>query len=318
VIPLVSIAIPTFDRFAYLKEAVTSALAQTYEAVEVLIGDDGNNAELADWAMAMSRLDSRVFYQKNVRNLGLAGNWNSLADAARGEFIVIIGDDDRLLPDFVATLFKAIQPDREVAFSNHYLIDQHGTRLEAETLAHTQLYHRDLLPAGDLVEPERWVWQNTIPISAALIRTQTVRELRFQEDLNTPEIEFFLRLVQSGGRFTFVPEYLMEYRVHPASATSKGLWSERLAERLLNLPTDPQTEVYRRQFMSPLLVNAVSRCLLQGDPQRAQRFLASGYYPHPSWRHARSLVQTVCAKLPPTVGCSLYRLLCTTRRKWGR
>jgi glycosyltransferase involved in cell wall biosynthesis len=101
---LVTIAIPTYDRLEYLKEAVASARAQTYCDIEVLIGDDGTSKAIKAWAESVTSIDSRVRYQRNERKLGLAGNWNTLADAARGEFIVIIGDDDRLLPNFVEKL----------------------------------------------------------------------------------------------------------------------------------------------------------------------------------------------------------------------
>ena len=43
--PLVTIAIPTVERLPYLKEAVASALKQTYERIEVLIGDDGSSQD---------------------------------------------------------------------------------------------------------------------------------------------------------------------------------------------------------------------------------------------------------------------------------
>ena len=124
--PLVTICIPTFDRLHYLKESVASALAQTYDDIEVIIGDDGTSHPIQQWGEKTADQDNRVRYQRNSHNLGLAGNWNALADAAQGEFIVIIGDDDRLLPDFVRRMVDVILPDFQVAFSNHYLINDSG------------------------------------------------------------------------------------------------------------------------------------------------------------------------------------------------
>ena len=140
--PLVSIAIPTYDRLQYLKEAVASALSQTYERVEVIIGDDGPTNSIRAWCETVAMRDARVRYRRNARNLGLAGNWNALADAARGEFITLIGDDDRLLPDFVGRMVEAARPDADVAFANHYLIDEHGRRLEVESERCTRTYKR--------------------------------------------------------------------------------------------------------------------------------------------------------------------------------
>lgn len=334
--PLVTIAVPTFDRLHYLKEAVASALAQAYSNVEVIIGDDGGCEGIREWGRGVVAQDARVRYQTNEKRLGLAGNWNALARAARGEFLVIIGDDDRLLPDFVGKLLSAIRPGGDVAFANHYLINSRGERLEAESAECTRTYGRHLLSAGEVRNAPATVWQNSVPMSAALLRTDAVRRLSFKEELNTPEIELFARMAEEGARFVFVPEYLAEYRTHSQSATSAGLRSELLAQRLIPLAVPPDVEKYKRQLLAPLLVNAVSRCLQQGNRELARRLLQSEYYPRPErtvrgrlsragpqsaaeparreaveiFRDAlRTGVQELCARLPGSIGSPLYRMI---------
>src|SRR5688572_21415726 len=73
VMSLVSISIPTYDRLEYLKEAVASARSQTHGKIEILIGDDGTSREIEEWSRAISKVDSRVRYQRNKHNLGMAG-----------------------------------------------------------------------------------------------------------------------------------------------------------------------------------------------------------------------------------------------------
>ena len=311
--PLVTIAVPTLNRLHYLKEAVASALAQDYPNVEVLVGDDGGTEATRSWCEKMAVEEPRFRYQRNPRRLGLAGNWNAVADSARGEFVNIIGDDDRLLPNFVGTLVEAAGQSFQVAFSNHYIINERGKRLPAESERCTRQYGRHLIPAGELKNAGAAVWGNSVPMSASLLRTEDVRRLRFKEELNTPEIELFVRMTEEGARFVFVPEYLAEYRSHAESATSAGLRSERLAERLLEIPVAPEIEKYKRQFMGPLMVNAVSRCLQQGQRDAARRFLGNEYYPRGGGASLKvgvsSLVQEVCATLPAQVGCPLYRFV---------
>lgn len=311
--PLVTIAVPTLNRLRYLKEAVGSALAQTYPNVEVLVGDDGGTEAVRSWCEMLEAEEPRFRYRRNARRLGLAGNWNAVADAARGEFISIIGDDDRLLPNFVSTLVEAAGQSTQVTFSNHFIIDERGERLAAESERCTRRYGRHLIPAGEVENAGAVVWGNSVPMSASLLRTADVRRLRFKEELNTPEIELFVRMAEEGARFVFVPEYLAEYRSHSGSATSAGHRSERLAERLLEIPVAPDTEKYKRQFMAPLMVNAVSRCLQQGHRDEARKFLGNEYYPRGGAANLKvgvsSLVQGVCARLPARVGCPLYRLV---------
>lgn len=309
--PLVTIAIPTHNpsRLPYLKEAVAYALAQMYRNIEVFISDDGTAHAIKTWSEGIVAREPRVRYQRNLHNLGLAGNWNALAQGALGEFIVIIGDDDRLLPDFVEKLVSVIQPGARVAFSNHYLINAGGARLEVESKQHTRQYCRDLIPPGELADAEAWVWRNSIPISAALLRTEDVCRLKFKEDLNTPEIELFIRLAQEGGRFRFVPEYLAEYRVHPESATSTGLWGDRLADYLLPMRVREEIEPVKRKFIGSLLVDVVNSSLRQSDRQAALKYFSSEYYPRPYWRHVKGCVHWLCLSLPTVLGLTLYKYL---------
>jgi len=334
--PLVSILIPTFDRPHYLGEAIDAALAQTYRHLEVLVFDNGTLEETLSVARQATKRDQRVRFQRNERNLGMSANFNALADAARGEFVVVIGDDDRLLPEFVARLVVAMEPSVRVAFSNQYLIDASGRRLERRTRTHARRYGRDNLPAGKVKNAEVAAWQLSIPISASLLRTADLRRFRFREDLNTADAEFFIRLAQEEGSFCFVPDYLMEYRVHPDSETAGGLWSEQLVECLTPYQVGPEIEPFKRQFLAPMVVNAVSRSLQRGDMKKARALLQNRYYPRRltsahvgSGKTADRLLRTAagnqsndsrmlryslggllqgfCAKLPAAVGAPIYR-----------
>jgi GT2 family glycosyltransferase len=310
---LATIAIPTRSRLKYLQEAVASALAQTYEEVEVLVGQDplpdGLDRAVEEWCRGAAIRDARVRYQANATRLGLAGNWNALAGAARGDFLLIMGDDDRLLPDALAKLLPpAQQSGARIVFSNHYIIDERGERLAAESAEATREYGRDRLPPGEVVDPEIWVWQGAVPVGSAIIRTDDVRRLRFKDDLNTPEIELFLRAAREGVPFFFLPEYLSEYRVHPGSATASGLWIDRLVLRLFEIPASQEVEPYKRQALAKLMTSAVSRALLQGDSETAKKLLASEYYPEAERSRLKGMIQAFCAGLPLPLGSWLYAL----------
>jgi glycosyltransferase involved in cell wall biosynthesis len=334
--PLVSIIIPTLDRPRYLREAIDAALAQTYRNIEVLVFDNGTLEETRAVAEEAAQRDSRVRFRRNEHNLGMSGNFNALAAAAQGEFLVAIGDDDRLLPAFVGRLVEAMRPNVRVAFSNHYLIDAEGRRLVQESVTYSRQYGRDILPAGLVQNPEAAAWRQSIPMSASLLRTEDLQRFRFREDLNTPDTEFFIRLAREGGGFVFLPEYLMEYRVHLDTETAGGLWSEQLVDCLTPLEVKPEVEPYKRQFLAPMVVNAVSRSLQRGNMEMARRFLQNEYYPrrgragkqrpgsgaqvapelrgetdagagHELRRALESLVQSFCANLPGAIGAPIYR-----------
>ncbi len=304
--PLVTICIPTYERLKLLEEAVASALTQTYANVEVLISDDGTSRALSAWAERTRAEDSRIVYVRNERRLGLAGNWDACVQRARGEFLTIIGDDDRLLPTFVERMLAALD-GADVAFCNHFMIDALGHQLERETAENTSIYRRNELTAGRVNDPELWVWRNSVPMSAALIRTSLGRALGFKHDLNTPELEFFARAVREAASFCFVSDYLVEVRTHAASATAAGLKLETLVRYLEPIPVAAHVEPEKRSLLERYSVAGVHRLLLAGNVEAAAMLSRSRYYPSHE-RFSRVSVQRLALRLP--LGpAELYRAL---------
>ena len=94
--PLVSIVIPAWNAERYIKEAVDSALNQTYPSTEVIVVDDGS----IDGTRAILEpylATKRIIYIYQV-NKGLAGARNTGIRAASGEYIALLDSDDLFLP----------------------------------------------------------------------------------------------------------------------------------------------------------------------------------------------------------------------------
>jgi len=316
--PVVTICIPTHFRLNYLKEAVLAAQAQTLQDIEVLISDDGHSEEIKQWSESSASGDPRVRYRKNEKKLGMGGNWNACIAAARGKWLVIQGDDDRLLPTFCERLLKIASSESAVLFSNHYVIDANGVRSEEESLEWTARYHRDRLPAGEVKDAARCVWSNSVPMTASLIRADAAKRLGIKTDLNSPEIELFARLAAEGARFDHEPAYLAEFRSHGQSASAGGLFSERLVQYLEPIAVSDAVEGTKRAFMEPLLRDAVDRLLRSGEQQRAVELMRSRYYPH-SFKDPALLAQALAVRAPFGLGTHAYllaRRLHEVRGKW--
>ena len=99
--PLVSICIPTYNRAGMIHKAIESALAQTYENIEVIVVDNASTDNTA--SVAASYADKRLKYVKNDRNLGLFGNFNRCVEEASGAYVHILHSDDYIDPDFTAS-----------------------------------------------------------------------------------------------------------------------------------------------------------------------------------------------------------------------
>ena len=111
--PKVSILIPTYNQAAFIREAVESALAQSYSPLEVIVGDDCSSDETADIVGTFS--DPRLHYIRNTTNRGRCGNYRSLLSCATGDFIVNLDGDDYFTdPDFIAEAVRRIAPGNGV------------------------------------------------------------------------------------------------------------------------------------------------------------------------------------------------------------
>jgi glycosyltransferase involved in cell wall biosynthesis len=108
--PLVTIAIPTYNRAnAYLRQALESARAQTYTNLDIFVSDNCST----DWTsqLVAECNDPRIRYFRHPTNVGPHKNINFCIAQARGEFLLVLHDDDTVDPDFVETCLSAIVDD---------------------------------------------------------------------------------------------------------------------------------------------------------------------------------------------------------------
>ena len=109
--PLVSVVIPCFNQAHFLREAIESALAQTYPHVEVVVVDDGSDDNTEVVAGAYEGV--RCVRQENA---GLAGARNTGIRHTLGPLLVFLDADDRLLPDALQVGLDCFRADPTAAF----------------------------------------------------------------------------------------------------------------------------------------------------------------------------------------------------------
>ncbi|MCF4995118.1 glycosyltransferase [Pseudomonas syringae] len=99
--PLVSIVIPAYNP-RFFDQALMSALAQTYENVEIVICDDSADEQIRDIVESFTDPAHPIRYLRNPQRLGLQKNVLRCVEAARGEFVKVLCDDDRLFAPSIA------------------------------------------------------------------------------------------------------------------------------------------------------------------------------------------------------------------------
>jgi glycosyltransferase involved in cell wall biosynthesis len=106
--PKVTIAIPTLNRAEYLRLALASALAQTYDEVEVLVSDNASQDHTAEVLASFSE-NPRLRVIRQERTLSMVENWNVCVSAATGEYFLLLSDDDLLEPEAIAQLVRGYE-----------------------------------------------------------------------------------------------------------------------------------------------------------------------------------------------------------------
>lgn len=123
-----SILIPSYKK-KYFDDCLKSILYQTYQNYEVIIVDDASPEDLK--SVADSFQDDRIRYYRNERNCGalnVVDNWNICLGYATGDYVICMGDDDKLLPGALEEYAKMIEkyPNVDVFHGWTEVIDEHS------------------------------------------------------------------------------------------------------------------------------------------------------------------------------------------------
>jgi glycosyltransferase involved in cell wall biosynthesis len=114
--PLVSILIPVFNRDELVGAAIESALNQSYESVEIIIGDNCSTDETWKVIKDYSSRDRRIIAFRNDTNIGPVKNWKKCLDFASGEYVKILFSDDILMTNCIEKMVNALISHSDCAF----------------------------------------------------------------------------------------------------------------------------------------------------------------------------------------------------------
>lgn len=204
--PTVSVVTPTFGRWHFARTAVRAALAQEGVELEVIVIADGPHA--ADHGHVEELRDQRVRVFATPALHGVAAARNRGIDAARGDWIALLDDDDLWAPDKLRLQLAALEGSgADFAYSSAVLLDPD---MRVRLL--------DLAPPAERLR-ERLFARNPIPAccSNLLVRASTARNVRFDPDLmHLADWDFVVRLALSAQGVD-CPEVQVGYLHHGAN-----------------------------------------------------------------------------------------------------
>jgi glycosyltransferase involved in cell wall biosynthesis len=124
-IPLVSIAMATYNGANYISHQIRSIVQQSYQNLEIIITDDASTdstpAVLEDFRNKHPNI--KIF--SNQANLGITATFEHSIRNCRGDYIAISDQDDIWEPDKISLLLNAIGSE-DAIYSDSELVDKNG------------------------------------------------------------------------------------------------------------------------------------------------------------------------------------------------
>lgn len=119
--PLISVIIPCYNYGAYIRDAIDSVRAQTYQNWEMLLVDDGSKDNTAAIAQEYIAQDARISYHYQP-NQGLSAARNTGLGLAKGEYVQLLDADDYIATEKLALHLQTLlaQPQAALVFGDTY------------------------------------------------------------------------------------------------------------------------------------------------------------------------------------------------------
>lgn len=229
----VSVILTSFNHAKYLKEAIDSALNQTFSDFELIIWDDASTDE--SWQIITSYSDTRIRpFRNEVQKKGVWGLNKAISEIAVGEYIAIHHSDDiwesQKLEKQVA--FLDVHPEIGAVFSNAVIITENGKLLENSTNIYYKIFEQPNRTRHDWLN-HFFCRGNALCHPSLLIRKTCYAEHEpYRSGFGLlADLDAWVRLCLKHDIF-IIPEKLVRYRVR--------------AKRM-NASTDPKTRI-RRPF----------------------------------------------------------------------
>ena len=245
---LVSIIIPVKGRLQFVKEAINSIYSQrniNLKNIEIIISEEKNYGEVI--RNKIKKIFPEVKTIINQDREGPGGGRNSGLKIAQGKYIVFLDSDDRLKPEFITNMLRALREDKNrsaaICFSDAFF--EPSFALVEKIKLYLLMAVRDISLIISYFNNNNYLFPSAFylgQISHMMFKTEAIKKVRFNYDYRRggEDWDFFIRTIFSGP-IRIVPKRLLYFRYSQNSSTSSSLnkrlkWLSysKLASRLPN------------------------------------------------------------------------------------
>lgn len=218
--------IPIYNQAHFVVETVQSVLDQTYPNVEVIVVDDGSSD---DGALQLTSSFADQISIVRQRNLGPGAAVNAGVRAASGEYVVLLGGDDKCMPERVEHQIEILEgSSSDIVFCRPTLIGDAGEQLSDDQ--EKVFFRKDVAPVIAL--EELFFKENFLCAPTATMRADVFKKLgRFHEGLiQLQDYEFWLRALAQGLTLKLFERPVVSYRRHTNNLSSNARGDAAAAE----------------------------------------------------------------------------------------
>lgn len=219
---MVSIVIPVYNGSNYVAEAIESALAQTYDNIEILVINDGST-DNGETEQIVMQFGGKIRYF-GKENGGSSSALNCGIQNMSGEWFSWLSHDDLYYPNKVqrqveylnSLNLEACEKSEHIFFSAADLIDGDGRTIRKASPKKIQQIaaHIESMPGNEflIAEPTSY---NFHGCSCLIHRTAFEKVGLFDENLRLlNDVDMWYRLYSGGFKLHYLPEALVKGRVH--------------------------------------------------------------------------------------------------------
>ncbi len=219
-----TVIIASYNYGRFLVEAIESVLRQTIPPDEILITDDCSSDDT--WEIAESyreKFPNLIRTNKNSENLGIVRHFNHAVDQTTGDYICILGADNRLRSDYLERTSEILDSDSGIgiAYTDFALFGPRAAVASAELAAQWNtseiagVFHIVHFPDFDSSSLHTLRTTNFIHGTSLFRREAYLRAGGYRSAAPLPEDHnLFLRIIEKGWRARRSPHPLLEYRQH--------------------------------------------------------------------------------------------------------
>ncbi len=206
---LVSIVLPTYNGQKYIKDAIDSVLAQSYQNWELIIVNDCSQDNTLKIINEYAQKDSRIKIINNDVNKKLPASLNIGFEAAKGEYYTWTSDDNMYKPDALKYManFLDNNPQTDLISCNYDLINEDNTKTTLKAITPTRNVLNNLFSCN---------------VGACFMYRKEIAQKTGQYDENmfcAEDYDYWCRLALVG-KISYSDENLYIYRYTPTSLTS--------------------------------------------------------------------------------------------------